>query len=82
MWMGPYSATHYRVDDFNVQAAEKLLAYLTGQASYQAPPQRPEPEARPRIGDKLWSETPRVVQEAIVDSRRIVEHLHWRATVR
>ncbi|HEX8207065.1 MAG TPA: winged helix-turn-helix domain-containing protein [Solirubrobacteraceae bacterium] len=24
--------------------------------------------ARPRIGDKLWSETPRVVQEAIVDS--------------
>ena len=24
--------------------------------------------ARPRIGDKLWSETPRVVQEALVDA--------------
>src|SRR5918997_5933312 len=24
--------------------------------------------ARPRIGDKLWAETPRVVQEALVDA--------------
>lgn len=33
--------------------------------------------ARPRIGDKLWSETPRVIQEALTDAHLsvIVEHV-------
>jgi len=47
IWLGPTTGTHYRVEEFNPQAAEKLLRYLHWTGRLSSPCARPPRELRP-----------------------------------
>ena len=47
LWLSPASAAHYRVTEFTVAGAEKLLRLLTGQPGVAVPPLGPVPVLPP-----------------------------------